>query len=74
MEEREMDEQIILTEGLSVEMKNISKHEDFKDLTFWINKHNWYASRAAKDYLYNLEQSGGMIINLWIRQLRFEDF
>lgn len=59
MEEREMDEQIILTEGISVEMKNISKHEDFKDLTFWINKHNWYASRAAKDYLYNLEQSGG---------------
>ncbi|MGX7132231.1 glycosyltransferase family 2 protein [Enterococcus songbeiensis] len=58
MEEREMDEQIVLTEGISVEMKHISKHEDFKDLTFWIDKHNWYASRAAKDYLHNLQNNG----------------
>lgn len=54
MEEREMDEQIILTEGKSIEMKNISLHEDFKDITFWIDKHNWYASRAASDYLSNV--------------------
>lgn len=51
MEKREMDEQIIITEGEIVEMKNISLHEDFKSLTYWIDKHNWYATRAAKDFL-----------------------
>ena len=50
MEERSMDEQIVLTAGRSVEMKAVSEHHDFRDLTFWINKHNWYATRAAKDY------------------------
>ncbi|MBF8808318.1 MAG: glycosyltransferase family 2 protein [Enterococcus lacertideformus] len=58
MEEREMDEQIILKEGISIEMKNISKHEDFKNLHFWIDKHNWYASRAARDYIHILNKSG----------------
>lgn len=51
MEKREMDEQIIITEGEIVEMKNVSLHEDFKSLTYWIDKHNWYATRAAKDFL-----------------------
>lgn len=51
MEERYMDEQIVLTEGRSIEMKTVSKHHDYKDLSFWIDKHNWYATRAAKDYL-----------------------
>lgn len=51
MEQRYMDEQIVLTEGKSVEMSHDLEHEDYKDLTFWIAKHNWYATRAAKDYL-----------------------
>ncbi len=51
MEERSMDEQIVLLSGRTVEMKKVSEHHDFRDLTFWINKHNWYATRAAKDYL-----------------------
>lgn len=50
MEEREMDEQIILKSGQCIEMKNISEHNDFKDLSYWIHKHNWYSTRAAKDY------------------------
>ncbi|MDH5092762.1 glycosyltransferase family 2 protein [Clostridium perfringens] len=50
MEEREMDEQIILKSGKCIEMKNISEHNDFKDLSYWIHKHNWYSTRAAKDY------------------------
>lgn len=50
MEEREMDEQIILKSGRCIEMKNISEHNDFKDLSYWIHKHNWYSTRAAKDY------------------------
>lgn len=51
MEEREMDEHIILTEGRSVEMKSDSEHHDYKDLTFWIDKHNRYSDREVIDYL-----------------------
>lgn len=56
METRYMDEQIVLKRGRYVEMKNDVEHQDYKDLTFWIGKHNWYASRAAKDYLETLSQ------------------
>lgn len=55
MEERSMDEQVVLKCGRAVEMKCVSEHHDFKDLTFWINKHNWYATRAAKDYFDNVD-------------------
>ncbi|MCR4588892.1 MAG: glycosyltransferase family 2 protein [Lachnospiraceae bacterium] len=51
MEERNMDEHITLTEGRIVELKNDSKHKDYKDLTYWINKHNWYSSREVLDYI-----------------------
>nr|WP_307990896.1 glycosyltransferase family 2 protein [uncultured Niameybacter sp.] len=50
MEERSMDEQIVLTKGRCIEMKTVSEHLDFRDLSYWISKHNWYATRAAKDY------------------------
>lgn len=50
IEKRNMDEHIILSHGKSVEMKNDSLHHDYKDLTYWINKHNWYASREVLDY------------------------
>lgn len=55
MEERSMDEQIILKSGRCIEMKNVSEHNDFRDLTYWVSKHNWYATRAAKDYFDHLE-------------------
>lgn len=42
MEERSMDEQIVLKSGRSVEMKCVSEHLDFRDLSYWISKHNWY--------------------------------
>lgn len=54
MEERSMDEQIVLKSGKIIEMKNVSEHLDFRDITYWISKHNWYATRAAKDYFDNL--------------------
>lgn len=63
MEERAMDEQIILKSGRCVEMKCISEHNDFKDLSYWITKHNWYATRAAKDYFDHIE-SGDDYSNL----------
>jgi glycosyltransferase involved in cell wall biosynthesis len=52
-----MDEHIVVTGG-----RTTSIHEDIidknnKDLTFWTNKHNMYASREVKDIL-NKEQGG----------------
>lgn len=50
IEDRNMDEHIVLSEGRTVELKNDSEHHDYKDLTYWINKHNWYAGREVLDY------------------------
>ena len=50
IENRNMDEHIILSEGKVVEMKNDCLHFDFKSLEFFIDKHNWYSSREALDY------------------------
>lgn len=63
MEDRYMDEQLVVTEGRIIEMKEVSLHHDYKDLSFWIQKHNWYATRAAKDYLIR-EKTGDDYRNL----------
>lgn len=55
MEDRNMDEHIVLTEGKSLEMKNDSLHCDFKDLNAWIDKHNKYSSREVEDYFKSLQ-------------------
>lgn len=49
MEDRYMGEQIVLTEGRSIDMRTLSYHHDFKNMTFLINKMNWYATREVKD-------------------------
>lgn len=50
IENRNMDEHIILSEGRVIEMKSDCLHFDFKSLEFFVNKHNWYSSREALDY------------------------
>lgn len=55
IEDRNMDEHIVLSEGRTVEVKHDSEHHDYKDLTFWVNKHNWYASREVLDYYQNTQ-------------------
>lgn len=55
IEDRSMDEHIILSEGKSVELKNDSLHYDYKDLSQWIDKHNKYASRETEDYFRSLQ-------------------
>lgn len=50
IEDRQMDEHFYLLSGKSIELKNISEHKDYKDLTMWIDKHNKYSSREALDY------------------------
>lgn len=50
IENREMDEHTILSKGNSISTKERFIHYDFKDMTHWTNKMNWYASREMKDY------------------------
>lgn len=56
IEDRNMDEHIILNEGRAVELINDSLHFDYKDLTFWIDKHNKYSSREVQDYINSLSK------------------
>ncbi|ADY55900.1 glycosyl transferase family 2 [Syntrophobotulus glycolicus DSM 8271] len=51
IEQRNMDEQTTLSCGKSIELNNDALHFDFKNLNYWINKHNWYATREMQDYL-----------------------
>lgn len=50
IEDRNMDEHIILSCGTTIEAKKDSKHIAFKGLTFFTNKCNWYSTREAMDY------------------------
>lgn len=50
IEDRKMDEHTVLLHGTSVYAKNRFIHYDFKDMTHWINKMNWYATREMQDY------------------------
>lgn len=50
IEDRNMDEHIILSSGTTVTAKKDSRHLAFRGLTFLINKCNWYSTREAMDY------------------------
>lgn len=50
IEDRNMDEHIIINYGKTIEAKKDSKHLAFKGLTFFTNKSNWYSTREAMDY------------------------
>ena len=49
-EDRNIDEHNVLSHGTVVHAKNRFLHYDFKDMTHWINKMNWYATREMQDY------------------------
>ena len=50
IEDRNMDEHIILSSGRIIEARKDSKHLAFRGLTFFTNKCNWYSTREAMDY------------------------
>lgn len=50
IEDRKMDEHTIFLSGESVFCKERFIHYDFKDMTHWIHKMNWYATREMQDY------------------------
>ncbi|MDR3651547.1 MAG: glycosyltransferase family 2 protein [Paludibacter sp.] len=49
-ENRWMDEHIILSEGSAVQLQLDFVDNNLNDLSWWIAKHNDYASREAKDF------------------------
>ncbi len=51
IEQRKMDEHTTLSEGKSITLKNDGLHYDFKDLNYYIKKHNWYSTREAQDVI-----------------------
>jgi hypothetical protein len=57
IENRSMDEHIVLSLGTVIEMKTDCLHFDFKNLEFFVNKHNWYSSRETVDYFENIEKN-----------------
>lgn len=61
IEDRKMDEHTILSCGISTTAKNKFIHYDFKDMTKWVNKMNWYATREMQDYF---EFKAGKIPNV----------
>ncbi len=76
IEDRKMDEHTILLSGKSIACKERFIHYDFKDMTHWINKMNWYATREMQDYFEfsegknaNLEQDS---IIVKTRKMKFE--
>ena len=50
IEDRNMDEHIILRSGKTIEAKEDGRHLAFRGLTFFTNKCNWYSTREARDY------------------------
>ena len=53
IEDRNMDEHIILSEGTYAYCKKDGFHYAYRGLDFFVNKHNWYSSREARDYFEN---------------------
>lgn len=66
-EDRIMDEHIVLLSGESICLDNDLEDKDTKDLTFWINKHNWYSNKEAEEFLkkYNNNKVNSIDENLF---------
>lgn len=50
IEDRNMDEHIIIYEGKTICAKKDSRHYAFRSLEFFINKFNWYSTKEAYAY------------------------
>ena len=70
-EDRTMGEHVVLSEGRTLTLRSDCLHYDFKDLTSWIGKHNWYASREVSDYFSTMsrdEEASSLYRNARITQ------
>lgn len=50
IENRDMDEHLVIYEGKSIKAEKDSLHYAYRGLNFFINKFNWYSSKEAKAY------------------------
>ena len=50
IEDRNMDEHTLLSRGRSVDAREKFLHYDYKDMSHYISKLNWYAGREVRDY------------------------
>lgn len=50
-ENRVMDEHIVLLSGDTTYFEYDLEDRDSKDLSFWINKHNWYSNKEAEEFI-----------------------
>ena len=57
IEDKEMDEHIVLSSGKTIFMKSDCQHLDYKDIYSWIDKHNKYSNREVKDYFNHFDAS-----------------
>lgn len=57
IEDCNMDEHIVLSSGRYIETKYDSIHRDYKNLTYYINKHNLYSDREVLDYFENRREN-----------------
>ncbi len=51
IEDRKRDAHTVLSEGRTLAIKERYLHYDFKDLTSYIARYNWYAIRELQDYI-----------------------
>ncbi len=51
IEDRRRDAHTLLSEGACVSLKARFLHHDFKDLSSYIRRYNWYAARELQDYV-----------------------
>lgn len=50
IEDRKRDAHSVISTGTTVSIKERFLHYDFKDLTSYINRYNWYSIRELQDY------------------------
>lgn len=69
IENRYMDEHIVLNFGKCIYAKCDSLHFDFKTLEYFIDKHNWYSSRETVDYFndFGKVKSDKLDIKSWVK-------
>ena len=59
IEDRHMDEHTVLSRGTSVDAEQKFLHYDYKDMSHYIAKLNWYAGREVRDYFEHLNGDAG---------------
>lgn len=69
IEDRKRDAHTILFDGKTLAVAERFEHADFKDLTSYIARYNWYAIRELADYI-AYEQGGGYDVNTDARLMR----